>query len=149
VRWLPSEPFAHLDDIYRRMNQLMHELAMTSTARTWPAPAVDIEETDDECVIDIDLPGATIHDVLVKCTDRALTVSGHIPARELTGVLRRRSRRTGPLHHTVDLPCPVLSDHVTATLTNGVLTIRAAKAHPGPARRVHIVDPDASQEMQP
>ncbi|MET9314567.1 Hsp20/alpha crystallin family protein [Kribbella sp. NPDC003505] len=143
VRWLPTEPFAHLDDIHRRMNQLMHRLSMSSSPATGWTPAVDIEETDDECVIDIDLPGATAGDVVLEwANDRSLTVRGRIPDREHHGVLHRRTRPTGSVHHVIDLPCPVLGDRTTATLTHGVLTVHAAKAHPGPAHRIHIVDLD-------
>jgi HSP20 family protein len=143
VRWLPTEPFAHFEDIHRRMNQLMHRLATSPVPGTWWTPAVDIEETDNECVIDIDLPGATARDVVLEwANDRSLTVRGRIPGREHNGVLHRHTRPTGPLHHTIDLACPVLRDMTTATLTHGVLTIHAAKAHPGPAHRIHIVDPD-------
>ncbi|MDX6237984.1 MAG: hypothetical protein QOG10_2799 [Kribbellaceae bacterium] len=150
VRWLPTEPFAHFDDIHRRMNQLMHKHATTPTPGAWWTPAVDIEETDDECVIEIDLPGATAHDVILECNDdRSLTVHGRIPAREHTGVLRRHTRHTGPLHHTIGLPCLVLGDKITASLTHGVLTIHAAKAHPGPAQRIHIVNPDMPSGAQP
>jgi HSP20 family protein len=149
VRWLPTEPFAHFEDIHRRMNQLMHKLATAPTPGAWWRPAVDIEETDDECVIEIDLPGATTHDVFLEWNDdRSLTLRGTLPAREHTGVLRQHTRHTGPLHHTIGLPCPVLGDQVTASLTHGVLTIHATKAHPGPAQTIHIVDPDAPDGVQ-
>jgi HSP20 family protein len=148
VRWLPTEPFAHFDDIHRRMNQLMHKLTTTPVGPWW-TPAVDIEETDEEFVVEVDVPGATIGDVVLEWNDRSLTVRGQIPAREHPGVLRQHTRHTGPLHHTIGLPGPVLGDKITASLTHGVLTIHAAKAHPGPAHCVHIDDPDASSGGQP
>lgn len=43
------------------MNQLLHHLAANPITTGWSAPAVDLEETDDEFVIDIDLPGAPPH----------------------------------------------------------------------------------------
>ncbi|GAA1658020.1 hypothetical protein GCM10009744_59010 [Kribbella alba] len=149
VRWLPTDPFAHLDDIHRRMNQLMHHLTTNPTTAAWTAPAVDIEETDEEFVIDIDLPGATERDVYLEWNHRALTVHGQLPSREHTGVLHQRARHPGPLHHTIDLPAPVLGDKVTATLTHGVLTIHAPKTVPGAAHRIHIIDPDAPNGRLP
>jgi HSP20 family protein len=131
------------------MNQLMHKLTTTPTPEAWWTPAVDIEETDEECVIEIDLPGATAHDVALEWNDdRSLTVRGTIPAREHTGVLHRHTRHAGPVHHTIALPCSVRGDQLTATLTHGVLTIRAAKTHPGRAQIIHIVDPDAPGGVQ-
>jgi HSP20 family protein len=149
VRWLPTEPFAHLDDIHHRTTRLMRELAVPVAPpgdRRMPAVdlAVDIEETDDECVIEVDLPGAGAKDVIVELDDRSLTLRGHRPTREHRGVLRRRTRVTGPLHYTIELPCPIRGDRTTATISRGVLTVHAPKAHPGPARRIHLVEIDDS-----
>jgi HSP20 family protein len=47
VRWLPTEPFAHLDDIHRRMHQLMHRLSMSSSPGTGWTPAVDLDDPVD------------------------------------------------------------------------------------------------------
>jgi HSP20 family protein len=149
VRWLPAEPFAHFEDIHRRMNQLMRELTTPSVPGERWTPAVDIEETDDEFVIEVDLPGATAGDVILEWTDRSLTVRGRIPARKHTGVLHQHTRRTGPLCHTIALPGRVLGDTIVATLTHGVLAIHATKAQPGPSRRIYIVDPDAPEGRQP
>ena len=148
VRWLPTEPFAHFEDIHRRMNRLVHQLATAPTPGASWTPAVDVEETDDEFVIEIDLLGATAPDVVLEWTDRPRR-SRPTPQREHTGVLRQHTRHTGVLHHAIGLTGPVLGDKITASLTHGVLTIHAAKAHPGPARRVHIVDPDALYGRQP
>ncbi|TCC55299.1 Hsp20 family protein [Kribbella pittospori] len=95
-----------------------------------PPPGVDVEETADE--LEVDLPGAAAPGVIMEWNDRHLIVHGRIPARTHTGPLRRHTRRTGPIHHTIELPAPVQGDKITATLTNGVLTIHAPKAHPRP-----------------
>jgi HSP20 family protein len=149
VRWLPTEPFAHFDDIHRRMNQLMRQHPGAAARQGWWVPAVDVEETDVEFVIEIELPGATAHDVVVEWNDRLLTVRGQIPARERVGVLCQHARRTGMIHHTIALPGPVLGNRLTASMTAGVLTIRAPKAHPGPPHRILIVDPDAPPGQKP
>jgi HSP20 family protein len=143
VRWLPTEPFAHFEDIHRRMNQLMHNLTTEPTPGTCLAPAVDVEETDDEFVVDVDLPGVATSDLVLEWNGRSLTVHGQIHDREHTGELRQRTRHTGPLHHAITLPGPVHGDKITARLTNGLLTIHAPKAHPGPAHRIQIIHPDA------
>lgn len=147
VRWLPAEPFAHLDDIHHRTSRGLRILTAAAPPGGEPPPAVDVEETADEFVIEVDLPGATAPGVIVQWNDRHLIVHGRIPARTHTGPLRRHTRRTGPVHHTIRLPGPVQGDQITATLTNGVLTIHASKAHPCPA--VYIIDPDTSDGQLP
>jgi HSP20 family protein len=147
VRWLPAEPFAHLDDIHHRTIRCLRHLTTAVPPGHHPAPAVDVEETADEFVIELDLPGAAATEVIVQWNDRYLTVHGLIPARTHTGTLRQHARPTGPLHHTIALPGPVQGDQITATLVNGVLTIHAPKAHPCPA--VYIIDADASDGHLP
>ena len=137
MRWLPSEPFAHLDDLYRRMNQLMRNLADEVDLRSWRAP-VDIEETDDAYLVEIDLPGVPQDTLTLEWNDRQLTLHGEVTDRERTGILHQQARRTGPFDHTITLPGAVDGDTIEATLTNGVLTIHAPKAQGATGRRIEI-----------
>lgn len=147
VRWLPAEPFAHLDDIHHRASRGLRHLTAASSTGGEPAPAVDVEETADEFVIELDLPGAVARQVTVQWNGQQLVVHGRIPARVHAGTLRRCGRRTGPVCYTLRLPGPVLGDKITATLANGVLTIHAPKARPCPV--VYIVDADTTDGCLP
>jgi HSP20 family protein len=147
VRWLPAEPFAHLHDIHHRTSRGLRHLAAASSTGGEPAPAVDVEETADEFVIELDLPGAVACQVTVQWNGQQLVVHGRIPTRVHAGTLRRCGRRTGPVRYAVRLPGPVLGDKITATLANGVLTIHAPKARPCPS--VYIVDADTTDGYLP
>jgi HSP20 family protein len=59
------------------------------------APPVDLEETDDVWVVEADLPGVRKGDVTVEVRDGELAIHGEVRERERTGILRRRTRRTG------------------------------------------------------
>jgi HSP20 family protein len=139
MRWLPSEPFAHLEDIYRRMNQLMRNLADEVDLRSW-RPPVDIEETDDAYLVEIDLPGVPRDTLTLEWNDRQLTLHGEVTDRERIGILHQQARRTGPFDHTITLPGSVDGDKIEATLANGVLTIDAPKAQAAKGRRIEIRD---------
>ncbi|RZT16893.1 HSP20 family protein [Kribbella sp. VKM Ac-2569] len=138
-RWLPSEPFAHLEDIYRRMNQMMRNLADDVDLRSWRSP-VDIEETDDAYLVEIDLPGVPRDTLVLEWNDRQLTLHGEVKDRERIGILHQQARRTGPFDHTITLPGAVDGETIEATLTNGVLTIHAPKAQAAEGRRIDIKD---------
>lgn len=137
VRWLPAEPFAHLDDIHHRTSRGLRHLTAASSTGGEPAPAVDVEETADEFVIELDLTGAVARQVTVQWNGQQLVVHGRIPTRVHAGTLRRCGRRTGP----------VLGDKITATLANGALTIHAPKARPCPA--VYIAGADTTDGYLP
>ncbi|WP_232110165.1 Hsp20/alpha crystallin family protein [Streptomyces buecherae] len=57
-----------------------------------------------------------------------LPVHGEIRNRERTGVLRDRARHAGRFRYQVTLPQDTDVEHVTADLTDGVLTAKVSKA---------------------
>ncbi|WP_410790029.1 Hsp20/alpha crystallin family protein [Kribbella sp. C-35] len=121
------------------MNQLMHNLADDVDLRSWRSP-VDVEETDDAYLVEIDLPGVPRDTLTLKWNDRQLTLHGEVKDRERIGTVHQQARRTGPFDHTITLPGAVDGDAIEATLTNGVLTIHAPKAKAAEGRRIDIRD---------
>ncbi len=137
-RWTPWEPLAGLEDLYRRMGQLMERTFGEGIGSgLWQMP-VDIEETDDAYVIEADLPGVNRDDLSLEWNDRQLTIRGEIKERERKGFLRQQTRRTGQFHYTVTLPGDVDGDKIEASLAEGVLTVRAPKAATSKARRIEV-----------
>jgi HSP20 family protein len=104
---------------------------------TLTAP-VDVEETDDAFIIELDLPGVRKENVSVDLMGNELLVKGDVQERERSGMLRRQSRRFGAFEHRVTVPGDVDPDSVTATLENGVLTVRLAKARSSQPRHIEI-----------
>ncbi|HEY8454742.1 MAG TPA: Hsp20/alpha crystallin family protein [Actinopolymorphaceae bacterium] len=135
---VPLEPLSPFEDIYQRMNQMMR--AFTSDIDTWPwwSGPVDVEETDEGYIVEVDLPGVSKNDVTVDYRDNQLIIRGEIKEREHTGRLRRRSRRTGSFDYAVTLPGDVDEDKIEASLADGVLTIYAPKAGDARSRRIPI-----------
>lgn len=130
-RW---DPFRQIEDVYDRMSELMRGFVDDGGVM---APA-DIEETDDAYIIELDLPGIKPGDVNVELRDSDLRITGEIKERQRTGVLRRQARRTGRFEHVVTLPNDIDPNQLEARLSNGVLTVRAAKAPTSQPRRVEI-----------
>ncbi len=130
------DPFRELDELYDRMNRLWQTALPAATDR-W-APLADVEETDDAWSVEIDLPGVNRDDIDIQLDDRELTVSGEVKQKERTGVLRRRTRRVGQFQYSVTLPGDVNPDGVSASLKDGVLTVRVPKAAQSQPRRIAI-----------
>ena len=133
ARW---DPFRELDELYDRMNRLW-ETVLVPGAERW-SPLADVEETDDAYSVEIDLPGVSREDVDIQLDDRELTVSGEVKEKERSGILRRRTRRVGQFHYAVRLPGDVDADNVTASLHEGVLTVRVPKSQAAKPRRIAI-----------
>jgi HSP20 family protein len=101
-------------------------------------PPVDIEETNDSYILEMDLPGVKPEDVNLELRDsNELRISGQYRERERTGTMRRQSRRGGEFEYDVILPGDVDAEHVEATLEDGVLSVRLGKAQ-GQPRRIEV-----------
>jgi HSP20 family protein len=99
-----------MEDVYDRMGRLMQDffgeappVTAAVTLPEWTTPA-DIEETDNEYIVEIDLPNVKREDVTLELRDNELRITGEIKDRERTGIVRRRSRRVGQFEHVVALP---------------------------------------------
>ena len=132
-RW---DPLSEMEGLYDQLGQLMHN----ALGETGVPAVVDLEETDDAYIVDLDVPGVRREDVNVEVVDNTLRVSGEIKEKERTGVLRRQTRRVGRFEHIMTLPGEVDPDQVEASLHDGVLTVRLAKASRAKPRRVEIKD---------
>ncbi|MDP8943538.1 MAG: Hsp20/alpha crystallin family protein [Actinomycetota bacterium] len=138
----PSQwsPTAELEEMHERIGRLLSgafEDLGGAGAGLW-SPLVDIEETDDAWVVEADLPGVKRGDVTVDLQDSELAISGEVKEKERTGILRRRTRRTGRFDYRVTLPGEFDPDAVEAELDSGVLTVRLPKPERAQRRRVEV-----------
>lgn len=140
------DPLREFEDLTGRMNQLFESAfgglpsvfgGEAGTSPAW-APPVDIEETEDAYIVEADLPGVRREDVNVELREGELAVSGELKERERSGVLRRRTRRTGHFDYRVSLPGDTDPDKVEAELRDGVLTVRVPKTAQAQPRRIEI-----------
>ena len=138
TRW---EPFAEFEDLYDRMGRLFQSAFEDAPMRMDPngwSPLTDVTETDDAYVVELDLPGVKREDVSVELGDRQLVVTGEVKEIEHEGVRRRRARRYGRFEYRTSLPGEADAEHVTASMSDGVLTIRVPKTTAAKPRKVEI-----------
>jgi HSP20 family protein len=135
------EPFRELDELQRRTAELMESVWSGGTRPgddlPW-VPPVDVEETEDAWIVEAEVPGVRRQDVDVEVRDAELVVSGEIVERERTGILRRRTRRTGRFEYRIRLPEQPDPDGIDATLEDGVLTVRVPKSEQTRRRHVEV-----------
>ncbi|MET8130609.1 Hsp20/alpha crystallin family protein [Streptomyces sp. NPDC005251] len=131
-----------LDDLRTRLDQLMHA-AFTSG---WPAlggaepwaPMADIEDAEDAYLVELELPGIDKKQITVEVSEGELGVHGEVKQRERTGVVRRRTRRVGQFSYRTTLPPNADTEHISAELSNGVLTVRVPKSEKGQTQHIEI-----------
>jgi len=107
-------------------------------------PTVDVRETSDAYIMDIDLPGYTEKDVTVHLKERVLTVaSNHEETKEKEEkpngeqfLIRERTQRRFVRRFT--LPEDIDQDKVEASFKNGVLTVNIPRKEIAPRRQIAI-----------
>jgi HSP20 family protein len=148
-RWrerLPSgwDPLREFEDVYERMGRVFRDTFGDLGARwgTWSPLAVglplDLEETDDAYIAELDLPGVKKDDLTVEVLGNEIRVHGEAREHERTGVLCRQTRHVGVIDHRFTLPGEVDPARVEAELADGVLTIRAPKTEAAKPQRVEV-----------
>ncbi|MCK7622527.1 Hsp20/alpha crystallin family protein [Streptomyces sp. RS10V-4] len=136
-----SEPIAaEFGDLFERMNRFLESAALTpalTEAMAW-APPADLHETDEAYRVECELPGIAREDIDVEVGEHEVSISGELRECEREGVLRHRGRPTGQFAYRALLPVDVKSDEVTASLSDGVLTVTIPKAQAAKPRHIEI-----------
>ena len=141
-RWRPFvaierwDPFRNMSDIQGEVNRLFDGFlgrpatsGADSAVRTW-APVLDMHETENEVVLNFELPGVSEKDVALSITGDLLTLKGERTVnREFKDENAYHAERVyGKFERSVQLPMPVQSEKVKATYRDGVLEVKLPKA---------------------
>ncbi len=140
-RW---DPYREMDEINERFSRLARaffgDTRGPGAAGNWPLPVppVDVEETDDSYVVEIDLPNVDPQELNLEMLGEELHLWGRRSDREKEGVVRRQDRPSGDFEFMVDLPGDVDANRVEATYDKGVLRVTVWKAEDAQPRRIEI-----------
>lgn len=139
-RWDPFAGFPGFEDLHDQMSRMLTS-AFPDVARisinSW-SPPVDIQETDEEYLVEADMPGVRPDDVTVDLQGKELHIGGEYGTAEQGEGEGQRSRRTGRFDYRLTLPGEVNSESCTADLENGVLRLRLPKASSGIRQRIPV-----------
>jgi HSP20 family protein len=107
------------------------------TDRGWLPPA-DIYETDEDVVIELDVPGCHFENLSVEAVDGQLVISGERQPSD--GVTRRyrAERWSGRFVRSFTLQPNVRTDDIRAEYTDGVLAVRLRKPEEVKPKRISI-----------
>jgi HSP20 family protein len=142
VRW---DPFRDLVSIQDELNRLFGrtfsgvEPLRPTAAGTW-MPSMDVYETEDRIVANLELPGVEPADVEVAVEDSTLTVNGR---REFSSEVKEESfhrveRRYGAFTRAITLPQTADAERVEARFDKGVLTIEVPKVEKAKPKKIQV-----------
>jgi HSP20 family protein len=112
------------------------------------APPIDVRETDDTYIVEIDLPGVSPEDTEVLVEGRTVTIRGAFTQEDerREGNYLLRERRSGQFMRAIALPGMVDLDGITTRFENGQLMITLPKAAQNRARRIEITPGDQQRK---
>ena len=141
----PAWRVASLPTLFRDVDRLFEDVLRgfepSTTAGRVFAPDVDVEETETELRVTVDLPGLEEKNVDVSVESDVLTISGERQAetsREERG--RRYTERSyGKFQRSIPLPENADVAKATASFAKGVLTVTVPKADaPSKRRKIDV-----------
>jgi HSP20 family protein len=128
--WL-SLPFQLSQEVDRLFDELIYR-PWGSRLRPKPeewSPELDLYETEDEFIVEVDLPGVEEKDVSVHAADGDLVLTGRRICGRVTAhsSFHRQERREGQFTRRLRLPTSVAQDKIQAVFKDGVLRVTLPK----------------------
>jgi len=143
IRW---DPFREISALQERMNRLLSDfrvrapLGEEGMAQGAWIPAVDIYETKDSIVLNVELPGVSKEDLSLEVKDNTLTIKGEKKMeKDVNEESYHRMERTyGSFMRAFTLPSTVQQDKVKAKFKDGILEILIPKVEEAKPKQIKV-----------
>jgi HSP20 family protein len=139
IRWQPFrdlkhwEPFGEVDTLKKEMDTLLERFVPEfgrSMDGTVFVPSAEIDETDNEFHLRLEVPGMSAEDLDIEVTDQAVSITGERKSAtksEEDNTLRSEFYY-GKFERYVPLPSQIQRDQVVADYRDGILNLTLPKS---------------------
>ena len=128
IRFRPTRDMMTLQ---QEMNRLFNETLQreeTQEQQVQWAPRVDVAESQNDIVVQVEVPGMRREEINLTIEDNVLTLSGEKKQEALEGYRYHRAERTqGRFRRTFSLPASIDTAKVKAVYKDGLLAITLPK----------------------
>lgn len=114
-------------------------------------PPADLLVDDDGVTVYMDVPGMGVADIEIEIEDETLAIRGErkCPYGEADGrTMRRIERGFGRFERSLTVPRGLDAGKISASLTDGVLTVRVPKPESLKPRRVEIQGSSETRQLE-
>ena len=144
TRW---DPFRDLSIMQERMNRMFEDAGRgwqgdePSSTTTW-SPAVDIYETENEILVQAELPGVDRKDIGLNLEKNVLTLKGERRFEKETKQenYHRIERAYGGFSRSFSIPAIVDEEKIRAEYKDGILKIALPKKDQVKPKQIQIAD---------
>ena len=126
-------------EMERIWDRFSSELSTSALERDWK-PSLDLLETPDGLVAEVEVPGISPDEINISVTPDLLTVTGE--KKQETGGQEKNyhvmERTYGRFNRSIPLPTPVSPDRVEARYRDGILRITMVKSKAVKSKRIEV-----------
>ncbi len=129
-----SFPIHVLQEMERLFDEMIHRpWGVCREIRGWN-PSIDLYETDDAFILEVDLPGVKVDDLKIEIQgcDLVLQGSRSIEKRSIEARFHTMERSSGDFVRCIKLPEPVDKDAIKCESRDGVLRVVLPKGRTRP-----------------
>ena len=135
-------PWSSLREMERELSRVFNDYYGENTDvfnSAW-VPQVDLSESEEEYVLEADLPGLKREDVELVCVDNTVHIKGERKheMEEEKGGYHRTERRYGAFQRSFDIPGGFAGDKVSASFQDGVLTVHLPKREECKPKQIRV-----------
>lgn len=132
-------PMRDIDELFERFNRPFRgEDGLQPMTRSDWMPSVDIDETDDEFLIKVEVPEVRKEDIKVEVNNGMLTISGERREEKSDKKRHRVERYYGSFARSFSLPDNVNEDEISAEQKEGMLYLHLKKAEQAKPKNLEI-----------
>lgn len=127
------------DLVHRHLGQMITDVGLSTCDAKASVGAVDLAESGQAFILTADVPGMKADDIDLSLDQRRLNIRAERSLEksdEYRAILSER--RNIALQRTLILPKAVDADHISATVTDGVLTITLPKSAEVTPRKIKV-----------
>jgi len=130
--------FTEMDRLRREMNGLFNNYGRAGAAATYPL--LNAYDDTDTIVVTAELPGLSKDKVNITYSDGVLSIAGkqETPANLRGMTVIRKERSQGEFEKTLSIPTKINPDGISASFSNGILTISMPKAEEAKPKSISI-----------
>ncbi len=140
--WRIKTPFEQLENMRRQVEKVFENFSERSLDQPHAGvfPAINLSQDPNNYYVRAELPGLKNDDLDMNVLNNTLTVSGErkIASEGENVRYHRRERDAGKFSRAIALPGEIDSEHISARLANGVLTVTVPKAEKAKPRQITV-----------
>lgn len=144
-------PLKELETMRREMDRIWADLfpvtqrveapwRKPSAGKSIAYPAIDVIDRDEEVLVRAEMPGVSKENIDISMQEKTLTIKGEI--KEETGDKEENytysERNYRAYMRSINIPCKITADRISATLKDGLLSIRLPKAKEAQPKKITV-----------